>query len=74
LTTQWPKEKGQRTNNDLQNTTQKTKNRVTRTPLNTGGKLKWKKTTVPKSNGKIKPVAHKPVNKVDNVLLKELCR
>ena len=39
-TTQWPKEKGQRTNNDLQNTTQKTKDRVTRTPLKTGGKLK----------------------------------
>ena len=39
-TTQWPKEKGQRTNNDLQNTTQKTKDRVTRTPLKTGSKLK----------------------------------
>jgi hypothetical protein len=25
LTTQWPKEKGQRTNNNLQNTAQKTK-------------------------------------------------
>jgi hypothetical protein len=28
-----------RTNNDLQNTTQKTKNRATRTPLKTGGEL-----------------------------------
>ena len=27
---QWPKETGQRTNNDLQNTTQKTKDRVIR--------------------------------------------
>jgi len=34
-TTQWPKVKGQ--NNDLQNTSQKTKVRVTRTPLKTGG-------------------------------------
>jgi hypothetical protein len=30
---QWPKEKGQRTNNDVQNTTQKTKHLATRTPL-----------------------------------------
>jgi len=30
------KRKGQRTNNDLQNTTQKTKDRVTRTPLKPG--------------------------------------
>ena len=34
-TTQWSKEKGQRTNNDLQNTKQKTKDRATRTPLKT---------------------------------------
>jgi hypothetical protein len=33
-TTQWPKEKEQkRTNNDLQNITYKSKDRVTRTPL-----------------------------------------
>ena len=32
-TIQWPIEKRQRTNNDLQNTTQKTKDRVTRTLL-----------------------------------------
>ena len=32
-TTQWSKEKGQRSNNDHQNTTQKTKDRSTRTPL-----------------------------------------
>ena len=38
-TTQWPNEKGQRTNNDLQNTTQKPKDRTTRTPLKTGGEL-----------------------------------
>ena len=31
--------KGKRTNNDLQNTTQKTKDRVTPTPLKTGGEL-----------------------------------
>jgi hypothetical protein len=29
-----------RTNNDLQNITHKTKDRVTRTPLKTGGKLR----------------------------------
>ena len=40
-TTQWPKEK--RTNNDLQNTTQKTKDRATRSPLNTGGELVLRK-------------------------------
>ena len=33
--------KGKRTNNDLQNTTQKTKDRVTLTPLKTGGELRW---------------------------------
>ena len=40
--TQWPnikKKKDKRTNNDLQNTTQKTKDRATRTPLKTGGEL-----------------------------------
>jgi hypothetical protein len=31
------REKGKRINNDLQNITQKTKDRVTRTPLKTGG-------------------------------------
>jgi len=31
--------KDKRTNNDLQNITQKTKDRVTRTPLKTGGEL-----------------------------------
>jgi hypothetical protein len=36
-TTQWPKDK--RTNNDLQNSTQKTKDRVTRAPLKTRGEL-----------------------------------
>jgi hypothetical protein len=50
-TTQWPKkkrtdntmakeEKDNRTNDDLQNTTHKTKDRVTRTPLKTGGQLR----------------------------------
>jgi hypothetical protein len=34
---QWPKEKGQRTNNDLQNTTQKTKDRPTQTPAKKRG-------------------------------------
>ena len=34
-TTQWPKEKRQRTNSNLQNITHKTKDRVTRTPLKT---------------------------------------
>ena len=33
------KKKVKRTNNDLQNTTHKTKDRVTRTPLKTGGEL-----------------------------------
>ena len=37
-TIQWPKEKGQK-DNDLQNTTQKTKARAIRTPLKTGSKL-----------------------------------
>jgi len=31
--------RGKGTNNDLQNTTQKTKDRETRTPLKTGGEL-----------------------------------
>jgi hypothetical protein len=31
------REKDKRTNNDVQNITQKTKDRVTRTPLKTGG-------------------------------------
>jgi hypothetical protein len=37
-------DKIKRTNNDVQNTTQKTKDRATRTPLNTGGELRssWK--------------------------------
>jgi len=35
------KRKRQRTNNDLQNITHKTKDRVTRTPLKTGGELMW---------------------------------
>jgi len=30
-----------RTNSDLQNTTQKTKDRVTQNPLNTGGELRF---------------------------------
>jgi hypothetical protein len=34
--TQWTKEK--RTNNDLQNITQKAKDKATRTPIKTGGK------------------------------------
>ena len=33
------RKKEERTQNDLQNTTQKTKGRVTRTPLQTGGEL-----------------------------------
>ena len=38
----WQKEKkDKRTNNDLQNTTQKTKNRATRTPRKTGGEPRW---------------------------------
>ena len=32
----WPKEKAKRTNNDLQNITQKLKMKATRTPINTG--------------------------------------
>jgi hypothetical protein len=42
-TTQWPKEKYKRTKNDLQNIrfcTYKTKDRVTRNPLKTGGELR----------------------------------
>jgi hypothetical protein len=38
-TTQWPKENNKRTNNDLQSTTQKTKDRATRTPLKSGCEL-----------------------------------
>jgi len=46
-TTQWPKDrqhsgqkkKGKKTNNDLQSITQKTKDRVTRTPLKMGAEL-----------------------------------
>ena len=37
-TTQWPEEKGQK---DEQRYTQKTNDRVTRTPLNTWGELRW---------------------------------
>jgi len=33
---QWQKKKEQRTNNDLQKTTYKTKDRATQTPLKTG--------------------------------------
>jgi hypothetical protein len=36
---QWLKEKEQKTNNDLQNTTQKTKDCETRDPLKTGSEL-----------------------------------
>jgi hypothetical protein len=39
-TTQMSREKGQRTNKDLQNTTQKTNDRATRTPLKNGGELR----------------------------------
>ena len=35
-TIQWPKVKDQKTNNDLQNTTQKTNDWATQTPLKTG--------------------------------------
>ena len=35
------KKKDKRTNKDLQNITHKTKDRVTRTPLKTGGALGW---------------------------------
>ena len=38
---QLPKEKGQKDNNDLQNTTQKTKDRGTQTSLKTGDELRW---------------------------------
>jgi hypothetical protein len=33
--------KRKRTNNDLQNTTQKTKEQATQTPLKIGGELRW---------------------------------
>jgi len=36
-TTQWPKEKGQKDKQRSTKHTHKTKDRVTRTPLNTGG-------------------------------------
>ena len=39
-TIQWPKEKGQM-DNDLQNIAQKHKDRATRTPLKTGGELRY---------------------------------
>jgi len=35
------KKKDKFTNNDLQNITHKAKERVTRTPLKTGGELRW---------------------------------
>ena len=38
--TQWQTVKEQRTSNDLQNTTLKTKDRATRTPLKTGGEIR----------------------------------
>jgi hypothetical protein len=38
-TTQWPSKKDKRTNNNLQNITHKTTDRVTRTPLKTEGEL-----------------------------------
>jgi hypothetical protein len=37
---QLPKEKGQKDNNGLQNTTQKTKDRGTQTPLKTGDEFR----------------------------------
>jgi hypothetical protein len=40
LTTQWPKEKWQRTNNNLQNTAQKTKDWATRKPLKNRSELR----------------------------------
>jgi len=45
-TMQWPKEKGQKDNNDLQNTTQKTIDWATRTPLISKGELRWTKRTI----------------------------
>ena len=36
-TIKWPKEKGQKGNNDLQNTTHKTKDQATQTPLKNRG-------------------------------------
>ena len=40
-TTQWPKEKVQKDKQRSTKHTHKTKDRVTRTPLKTGGKLRW---------------------------------
>jgi hypothetical protein len=40
-TTQWPKEKAQKDKQRSTKHTHKTKDRVTRTPLRTGGELKW---------------------------------
>jgi hypothetical protein len=40
-TTQWPKEKGQKDKQRSTKHTYKTKDRVTRTPLKTGGELRW---------------------------------
>ena len=40
LTTQWPKEKWQRTNNNIQNTAQKTKDWATRKPLKNRSELR----------------------------------
>ena len=39
-TTQWPKEKGQKDNNDLPTITHKAKDQTTRTPLKTGDELR----------------------------------
>jgi len=39
-TIQWPTDKGQKDNQHLPNTTDKTKDRAIRTPLKTGGELK----------------------------------
>ena len=36
----WPKKKEKRTNNDLQNTTQKTTGQATRTPLKSSGEFR----------------------------------
>ena len=50
---QWPKEKGQ----NLQNTTQKTKDRATRTPLNTWDELRFSgKVAVPAPTSDIRRV------------------
>ena len=40
MATQWPKEKGQKDKERPTNHTHKTKDRVTRTPLKTGGELR----------------------------------